>query len=108
LGWCVQQQKPLPVEKGQTKRRHLASHLPEKSAGIGTLASARLPRLHRAGPSASLDKSMLAASIVNDRFYTTPDYPCQVEKSKSARRITPANPLRLQKVQKTQNLYFFL
>jgi hypothetical protein len=35
-----------------------ASHLPDHLAGIGTLAFARLSRLHRAGPSASLDKSV--------------------------------------------------
>ena len=34
------------------------SHLPESTAGIGTLSCDRLSRHHRAGPSASLDKSV--------------------------------------------------
>ena len=43
------------------------SHLPDNSAGFGTLAhTRRLPRLHRAGPSASLDKSAILTCGMRD------------------------------------------
>src|SRR5258708_5644015 len=70
------------MRRGLRKSKEPDSHLPEVSsawrhlcllAGIGTLPGAfvrasRLSRHHRAGPSASLDKS--AAYLVWSRYYT--------------------------------------
>jgi hypothetical protein len=51
--------------KGLIRYKKTASHLPDNTAGIGTVPfSGWLPRLHRAGPSASLDKSVVQYSIV--------------------------------------------
>jgi hypothetical protein len=52
--------KALPDKKGfnywlKLKRPLIIQNI--TSAGIGTLTYVRLPRLHRAGPSTSLDKS---------------------------------------------------
>ena len=51
--------KPFPDMKGLRYLAKTASHLPDNSAGIGTLTHdmVRLSRHQRAGPSASLDKS---------------------------------------------------
>jgi len=53
-----------PLLKEEVLIADHSSHLPEISAGIGTLTSVWLPRLHRAGPSASLDKSTYFLFII--------------------------------------------
>ena len=60
------QKAPSGYEGARSNLMKRASHLPDRtSAGFGTLACARLSRLHRAGPSASLDKSVVQYSVVS-------------------------------------------
>src|ERR1700690_4125259 len=56
---CRENQGDLFYDEEVSHSLKLASHLPDRiSAGIGTLTFVRLPRLQRAGPSASLDKNV--------------------------------------------------
>jgi hypothetical protein len=56
---------PLLVRRGMDIQKNSLSSS-RTTAGIGTLTHVvvRLPRLHRAGPSASLDKSVLQYSVL--------------------------------------------
>jgi hypothetical protein len=72
--------KPLLDMKG-LGYHNTASHLPDKTAGIGTLTFVRLPRFQRAGPSASLDKSVAKLGF-NFRVYITAVWKSQAGKQR--------------------------